>query len=138
MRFPILMVFALVLSAAPLRAETAPEDCNDANSTAQIVQCLATQTADWDRRLNTAYQKLLNTLPARRRDRLRSTQRLWVQFRDANCAYFASGEGTIGRIEAGQCMLRLTAARAQELESEADRRLYGIHIWPERPGRPPA
>ena len=76
------------------------------------------QTAIWDRRLNTAYQKRMNSLAARRRDWLRNAQRLWIQFRDANCAYFASGEGSIARIEASQCLLRLTAARAQELEAD--------------------
>ena len=119
MKAPIAIAFALVVAATPLCAEPAPEEkCNDANSTAEIVQCLATQTAIWDRRLNTAYQKLMSSLPTRRRDRLRNAQRLWIQFRDANCAYFASGEGTIARVEGGQCMLRLTAARAQELEAE--------------------
>jgi len=105
------------LMASPLHAETAAEEtCTDRQSTADIVQCLATQTAVWDRRLTTAYQKLLDTLPARRRDRLRSAQRLWVQFRDANCAYFATRAGSIARVEAGQCLLRLTTARAMELE----------------------
>jgi uncharacterized protein YecT (DUF1311 family) len=124
MKLPILVALALVVAGSPPRAETAPaeavpeEKCNDANSTTEIVQCLATQAAIWDRRLNTAYQKLLETLPPRRRDRLRNAQRLWVQFRDANCAYFATGEGSIARIEAGQCMVRLTAARAQELEEQ--------------------
>ena len=119
MKPSIVVALALVLSAAPLRAEPAPEEkCNDANSTAEIVQCLATQTAIWDRRLNLAYQKLMSSLPARRRDRLRNAQRLWVQFRDADCAYFASGEGSIARVEAGQCLLRLTTARAQELEGD--------------------
>jgi uncharacterized protein YecT (DUF1311 family) len=124
MKLPILVALALVVAAPPLRAETAPaegaseETCNDAKSTTEIVQCLATQTAIWDRRLNTAYQKLLASLPPRQRERLRNAQRLWVQFRDANCAYFASGQGSITRIEAGQCMLRLTAARAQELEEQ--------------------
>jgi uncharacterized protein YecT (DUF1311 family) len=59
----------------------------------------------------------MDDLPARRRDRLRSAQRLWLQFRDANCAYFASRAGTIARVDAGQqCALRLTSARAIELE----------------------
>jgi uncharacterized protein YecT (DUF1311 family) len=49
---------------------------------------------------------------------LRNAQRLWIQFRDADCAYFASGEGSIARVEAGQCLLRLTTARAQELEGD--------------------
>ena len=119
MKFPILVAFALLLSASPLSAETAPEEnCNDQQTTAEIVECLATQTAVWNRRLDTAYQKLLGLLPSRRRDRLRNAQRLWMQFRDANCAYFATGQGTIARVAAGQCMLRLTAARAQELEGE--------------------
>jgi len=113
------IALVLILSASPLAAEPAPEEnCNDANSTAEIVQCLATQTAIWDRRLNLTYQKLMSSLPARRRERLRNAQRLWVQFRDANCAYFASGEGSIARVEAGQCLLRLTSARAQELEAD--------------------
>jgi uncharacterized protein YecT (DUF1311 family) len=105
------------LGAQPLQAEAnAEENCDDRKSTADIVDCLATQTAVWERRLNAAYQKLMNDLPARRRDRLRSAQRLWLQFRDANCAYFASRGGTITHVDTGQCALRLTAARAIELE----------------------
>lgn len=105
------------LWARPLQAEAnAEENCEDRKSTADIVECLATQTAVWERRLNAAYQKLINDLPTRRRDRLRTAQRLWLQFRDANCAYFASRAGTIARVDVGQCALRLTAARAIELE----------------------
>jgi uncharacterized protein YecT (DUF1311 family) len=101
----------------PLQAEpNTEENCEDRKSTADIVECLATQTAVWERRLNAAYQKLIDDLPARRRDRLRSAQRLWLQFRDANCAYFAGRAGTIARVDAGQCQLRLTSARAIELE----------------------
>ena len=101
----------------PLQAEpNAEENCEDRKSTTDIVECLAIQTAVWERRLNAVYQKLMEELPARRRDRLRSAQSLWGQFRDANCAYFASRAGTIARVDAGQCVLRLTSARAIELE----------------------
>jgi uncharacterized protein YecT (DUF1311 family) len=118
----LILVVLTCVSARPLQAELAAqapapeEDCGDRKSTADIVECLATQTAVWDRRLSAAYQKLLDSLPARRRDRLRSAQRMWIQFRDANCAYFASRSGTIARVEGGQCLLRLTTARAMELE----------------------
>jgi uncharacterized protein YecT (DUF1311 family) len=113
----IAVAYAATLGAQPLQAEAkAEENCDDRKSTADIVECLATQTAVWERRLNAAYQRLINDLPTRRRDRLRSAQRLWLQFRDANCAYFASRAGTIARVDAGQCALRLTAARAIELE----------------------
>jgi len=115
------VVIAVACMAAlwtqPLQAEAnAEENCEDRKSTADIVECLATQTVVWERRLNSAYQKLMEDLPARRRDRLRSAQRLWLQFRDANCAYFASRAGTVARVDAGQCALRLTSARAIELE----------------------
>jgi len=116
---PIAMVLACAaaLGAQSLRAEPATEDpCADRKSTTDIVECLATQTAVWDRRLSVAFQKLLESLPARRRDRLRNAQRLWIQFRDANCAYFASRSGSIARLEASHCLLRLTTARALELE----------------------
>jgi uncharacterized protein YecT (DUF1311 family) len=118
----VVLAYVALVSARPLQAEPAApapapqEDCGDRKSTADIVECLATQTAVWDRRLSGAYQKLLDSLPVRRRDRLRNAQRLWIQFRDANCAYFASRAGTIARVEAGQCLLRLTTARAMELE----------------------
>ena len=105
------------LWAQPLQAEpNTEENCEDRKSTADIVECLAIQTAVWERRLNAVYQKLMEELPTRRRDRLRSAQSLWLQFRDANCAYFASRAGTIARVDAGQCVLRLTSARAIELE----------------------
>jgi uncharacterized protein YecT (DUF1311 family) len=48
-------------------------------------------------------------------------QRLWIQYRDANCLYYDLGEGTITRIEAGNCMYRMTRARAEELEGKEDR-----------------
>jgi uncharacterized protein YecT (DUF1311 family) len=105
------------LQAEPASQESPQENCGERKSTADIVECLATHTAVWDRRLSAAYQKLLESLPVRRRDRLRNAQRLWIQFRDANCAYFASRAGTIARVDAGQCLLRLTTARAMELEA---------------------
>ncbi len=112
----IAVVCMVALWSQPLQAEPKEENCDDRKSTADIVECLATQAAVWERRLNAAYQRLMDDLPARRRDRLRSAQRLWLQFRDANCAYFASRAGTIARVDAGQCLVRLNAGRAIELE----------------------
>ena len=57
-----------------------------------MVECLATQTAQWDRRLNAAYRKLAKDAQAKQRRQLRAAQRLWIQYRDANCLYRALGE----------------------------------------------
>lgn len=83
-------------------------------STVEIVQCLEGLTEDWDRRLNAAYRALMHDAP--QGEELRAAQRLWIQFRDANCRYFAAGEGTITRIHAAECMRSTTAQRARELE----------------------
>jgi len=52
----------------------------------------------------------------KQRARLRAAQRLWIQYRDANCGFYALGEGTISRVEAAECMRSMIEARARELE----------------------
>jgi len=90
-------------------------------STYEMVECLKAKTARWDKRMTVAYQHMLNTGEPRQREQLRVAQRLWIQYRDANCLYYGLGEGTIARIEAGDCMLRITQSRALELEGKDDR-----------------
>jgi uncharacterized protein YecT (DUF1311 family) len=97
-----------------------PEQSCD-GSTYEIVECLKTKTAQWDKRLNAAYKQALEDAQPKQREQLRAAQRLWVQYRDASCLYYDLGEGTIARIEAGYCMKDLTQARAQELESKTER-----------------
>jgi uncharacterized protein YecT (DUF1311 family) len=91
------------------------KDCD--GSTQEMVECLAVQTAQWDKRLNVAYDRgLKNAVSDRQRDQLRAAQRLWIQYRDANCLYYALGEGTIARLNSNSCVHDLTEARARELE----------------------
>ena len=106
---------ALLGAAAVVSAQPAEEPGCD-GSTYEMVECLMAKTAVWDKRLNDAYRAALNAALPKQRDQLRTAQRLWVQYRDANCLYWGLGEGTIARIEAGDCHYRLTRARAEELE----------------------
>jgi uncharacterized protein YecT (DUF1311 family) len=92
-----------------------PEQFCDGN-TFQMVECLKAKTAQWDKRLNIAYQKAVQDAVPAQRDPLRTAQRLWIQYRDANCLYYGMGEGTIARLDAGECMRSMTEARAKELE----------------------
>ena len=107
-------VFALV-AAAQAGDQSEPEQACDGN-TFQMVECLKEKTAQWDKRLNVAYQKAVQDAGSAQRDQLRAAQRLWVQYRDANCLYYGLGEGTIARLDAGECMRSMTEARAKELE----------------------
>ena len=92
-----------------------PEKSCDGN-TYQMVECLKAQTAQWDKRMTVAYQQAMKDAVPQQRDQLRAAQRLWIQYRDANCLYYGLGEGTIAHIDAGECMRNMTQARARELE----------------------
>ncbi len=104
-----------VLAAVHARDPGEPASC-DGVSTPEIVDCDNAKTAQWDKRMNAAYQKALKADEPRRQEQLRTAQRPWIQFRDANCLYFDMGEGTIARIDAAECMRNMTEARARELE----------------------
>jgi uncharacterized protein YecT (DUF1311 family) len=113
------LLFALMMLIFPARAQDGggPEPQCDGN-TREMVECLSGLTARWDQRLNDAYQKRLQGLGTKQQEQLRIAQRLWIQYRDANCLYYGLGEGTIARIEAGECMRSMTQSRALELEGK--------------------
>jgi uncharacterized protein YecT (DUF1311 family) len=113
----LLTAAALVALAAIAHAgdQGEPEKSCDGN-TFQIVECLKAQAAQWDKRMTIAYQQAMKDAGEKQREPLRAAQRLWIQYRDANCLYYGMGEGTIARIDAGECMRNMTKARAEELE----------------------
>jgi uncharacterized protein YecT (DUF1311 family) len=110
----IIVVLCALATAAQAGDQGDPRSCD--GSTAEMVECLKAQTAQWDKRMTIAYQQAMKNAADAQRDQLRAAQRLWIQYRDANCLYYGMGEGTIARIDAGECMRRMTEARARELE----------------------
>ena len=108
-------VIVALVSVACAADQGDPEPSCDGN-TFQMVECLKDKTAQWDKRLNVAYQQALKSANDKQRDQLRAAQRLWIQYRDANCLYYGLGEGTIARLDAGECMRSMTEVRAKELE----------------------
>ena len=82
-----------------------------------IVDCIEAKTKVWDERLNKAYKNLPQRLDAGQLGPLKEAQRLWVKFRDANCGFYGSQEGTIRQIQAAECMRSMTKDRALELEN---------------------
>jgi uncharacterized protein YecT (DUF1311 family) len=86
--------------------------------TLAMVDCIKEELERQDRRLNTAYQTLMVSLPEKRRPKLRDAQRKWIAFRDANCRfYFDPDGGSAARLASNECVVTLTAHRARELEN---------------------
>lgn len=111
---------AAVAVAASVNAQS-NVDSGCEGSTVDMMECLAGKAELWDKQLNTAYQAALKAAASpNQRAQLRAAQRLWVQYRDANCLYWALGEGTIARLQAVDCTYRMTRSRAEELGDGAD------------------
>jgi len=110
-----LILIAFVPAAFAGEAGDPDQSCD--GSTAEMVDCLGAKTARWDKRMTIAYQEALkNAASPQQHDQLRAAQRLWIQYRDANCLYYGMGEGTIARVDAAECVRSMTEARARELE----------------------
>ena len=120
---------ALVLALAPLAASAQSDEtllskqysaCMDrfSSSTADMVGCMTAEAKRQDKRLNVAYQAALQQQQSpERKKQLQEVQRLWVQYRDANCGFYLDPQGgTLARLAGNDCVMTSTAQRAKELE----------------------
>lgn len=88
------------------------------DTTAGMIECIDAEFMRQDGRLNKAYSALMVNLTATRKTQLQKTQRLWLQYRDANCGFYNDPDGgSMARVSANNCMLTMSAERASELES---------------------
>jgi uncharacterized protein YecT (DUF1311 family) len=93
-------------------------DC-DRPTSLQIQECIQNEIATWDARLNSAYQTLEKSVDPSQREPLKTAERQWVVYRDANCKFYGLQEGTIAALKAAECKRAMTQSRASELEDAA-------------------
>ena len=86
-------------------------------TTMDMIECITAETQRQDTRLNKAYKGAMAELSPARKKQLLEAQRAWLKFRDANCVFYNDPDGgTLARVNANDCMMTATAARAGELE----------------------
>jgi uncharacterized protein YecT (DUF1311 family) len=111
---------ALALMATlPLEAEMfGPgfQPCGEKTSTLAVVECVQAKTNVADQRLNAAYRALQARIDVAQRQPLLAAQRLWVQYRDANCGFYRTQDGSIRQVQGAECIRSMTEDRARELE----------------------
>lgn len=93
------------------------EPCINATGgvTPDMKDCMSAEFVFQDKRLNTAYKKLMGTLRADEKLSLRNEERSWIKHKDAACD--AGDEpGQADDVTAYDCVVTETAKRAQELE----------------------
>ena len=111
------LVTTVDAAEAPSGYSKTYQHCMDTqSSTGGMVDCIASETRLQDQRLNANYQAAIKPLEPKQRTALRDVQRLWMQFRDADCA-LENGltGGTIDRVNAQMCLLQATRQRADTL-----------------------
>ena len=107
------------ITALPAEAEMfGPgfQPCGDKTSTLAVVECVQEKINTADQRLNVAYKALQARIDAAQRQPLLAAQRLWVQYRDANCGFYGVQDGSIRQVQAAECLRSMTEDRARELE----------------------
>ncbi|SLN58196.1 lysozyme inhibitor LprI family protein [Pseudooctadecabacter jejudonensis] len=108
---------------------------DDGFSTVGMMFCTLAEYHAWDAELNAAYQAARADMAqldaqeqelfaefATRADSLRTAQRAWITFRDAECAlaYALWGAGSMRQIAGASCLLDMTATRTVELRFLGD------------------
>jgi uncharacterized protein YecT (DUF1311 family) len=93
--------------------------CENKNSTADMVQCLSVEIPKADTELNRVYQAKLKRLQPADVAKLRKAQRAWIVYRDAHCDAESSlyEGGSIQPAILGNCKLTLTQQRTKELQA---------------------
>ncbi len=113
-----LLILAVPMSAQHMNEKDSP--CAGVTITADLVRCLSKARSSADTKLNAMYKTVQETLRSRTGDaqRLRNAERLWLQYRDANCTAERDlyDGGTGGAPAYLACMEAMTRARAKELQ----------------------
>jgi uncharacterized protein YecT (DUF1311 family) len=92
--------------------------CPNAVTTLDMAQCFSKAKALSDEKLAALYKKLLSKLDGDDADRLVKVQRVWTEYREANCSAERAlyQGGSAAPVVYAACMEAMTRARTEELQ----------------------
>ncbi len=113
----VLIVLALLLAAAPVRAQS----CGDTATQADLDACAGAAVRKADAQLNATYARIVRRLAgdAAKKHLLTTAELAWIKLRDAECAFEASGVsgGSIYPMIVSNCIATKTEQRTNELKT---------------------
>lgn len=102
----------------------ASDTCDSATTQSELTECSAQAYQSADDELNEAYQALVDQLSSNSAslEKLRTAQRAWIGFRDAECAFESSAVegGSAQPMIRNSCLEALTEARTETLREHAE------------------
>ena|ERR1022692_2438207 len=117
--------FGIFLTAALLSTPAYGQHMNEKDSpcanvivTAELTKCLSDARDTADAKLNSVYKEIRSRLEGSDAESLTKTQRLWIQYRDANCSAERDlyEGGTAKYAVYFACLKSLTRGRTRELQ----------------------
>ncbi|MAM59054.1 MAG: hypothetical protein CMN25_17205 [Salinicola sp.] len=96
----------------------ADDACDDATTQQEMNACAGEGYQAADKALNTTYDEIMGRLDGDSRERLKTAQRAWIEFRDAECDFVSgptSGGSANSMVKAG-CLEDLTRQRTETLK----------------------
>ena len=110
------LALPLLLGTAPAAAKDA---CDSAVSQNEMSRCAEDALGRADKVLNKVYQDTMRGLDDHGRDLLKTSERAWVAFRDAECIYQSESNegGSIYPMVYAGCQTDLTKARIKQLQA---------------------
>ncbi len=103
--------------AAGQKQKQEERPCNVHGTQAEATECAHKEFKAADAKLNAVYKQLSEKLDEAAREKLKSAELAWLNYRNANCDYedaFYTG-GTMRPMITAFCMARMTRARTAEL-----------------------
>jgi uncharacterized protein YecT (DUF1311 family) len=118
----LLLLSPILLLATPAtgsaRPAAAPLACEQtAQTQSELTACAAEGAKAADQKLNKAYRDLLRYVDGADTAKLVTAQRAWIAFRDADCAFWGAGDGSIAPMNLANCLAELSNKRAEELDT---------------------
>jgi uncharacterized protein YecT (DUF1311 family) len=124
--FILLMIYSLISIGQVVEVSSIDKELSaclessESYSTAGMTECMIQAAKKWDTELNKVYQKLLGSLSKDAKEKLRASQRKWIEYRDSeiqfsNQFYHELG-GSMWIPVKAEKILSLTKTRTLELE----------------------
>ncbi len=120
----LLVALGLFSSTPLLEAQVAakPPMCPNANSTAEMLDCASKEFKKEDAQLNQLYQGLMKYLGAKDQERLKVSQRAWLEYKTKNCEFYTglNEGGSLAPVSGTLCQADMTQMRNKELSAELE------------------
>jgi uncharacterized protein YecT (DUF1311 family) len=104
--------------AFPQTARSVGPSCmKTAQTQSELTTCAERWAQTSDKLLSKSYQAVISYLCPDERIQLASSEQAWIAFRDADCAFWGGGGGSIAPMNHAICRANLSGDRAKELDS---------------------